>query len=205
MKGKFLKGVFAGSLFSVVITATTVAFAGTGVGGVFNLGQKNKVDATTTLTGTSGGAMLHVTNKGTAVGANLQSAAGPAANFATTSLVPPFTVSSNVAVPNLNADLLDGKDSSAFQVHSAIHLVTGTPVPVGAGGNALALAVCADSEIAIAGGVRWDPVTAPAADLIVEMAGPSSRADGSVGGWRVDGHNGSAVTRNLISYALCIS
>jgi hypothetical protein len=50
---------------ATILSLATVAVAGNGVGGVFNLGQSNSVDATTTLTGsTSGGAQLQVINNG---------------------------------------------------------------------------------------------------------------------------------------------
>ena len=71
--------------------------------------------------------------------------------------------------------------------------------------NGTAFAGCAANEVAIAGGVRWDPVSLPASGLTIEMEGPSSRADGTVGSWRVDGHNGTGSSENLLAYALCIN
>jgi hypothetical protein len=47
----FLKGAFAGGVGATAVLGATAAFAGSGIGGVFNLGQVNTVDATSTLTG----------------------------------------------------------------------------------------------------------------------------------------------------------
>jgi hypothetical protein len=215
MSRAMLKGAIAGSVFTLVVASSAVALAGTGVGGVFNLGQTNTVNKTSRLTGSSSTAMLRVDNTG----------AGPAARFNTSATSPPFAVASHAKVSGLNADLLDGNDASAFltttgtaansaqlnglaasayQLHSAIHLVQGSATAVSAGGDGFAIATCGDSENAIAGGVRWNPVGVPASNLIVEMEGPSARGDGSIGGWRVDGHNGTASSVDLIPWALCI-
>ena len=92
----------------------------------------------------------------------------------------------------------------AVTLTNAIHLVTGTGVSVVNGADGTSFASCAATEIAVAGGVRWDPVTFPATGLTVELAGPSSRADGTFGAWRVDGHNASGVTRTLTAFATCM-
>ena len=100
----FLKGTVLGSVSAVVILTATAALAGSGVGAVFNLGRTNSVNRQSGLVGTATGAMLRVQNKGTGPAASFQVAAGKA----------PFAVNSNVKVAKLNADLLDGIDSSGF-------------------------------------------------------------------------------------------
>src|SRR6187431_1090443 len=56
----------AAALAAVLVT-TTSALAGSGVGGIFNLGQVNTVDAQTSLTGNPGGSpLLKATTLGTA-------------------------------------------------------------------------------------------------------------------------------------------
>src|SRR6266545_5227601 len=86
---------------------TTALAAGSGVGGIFNLGQTNTVSGTSTLTGETAAPQLTVKNTSantSATALNLSVAAGRT----------PFKVNSAVKVSNLNADQLDGKDSTAF-------------------------------------------------------------------------------------------
>jgi hypothetical protein len=101
---QFWKGVVAGGVGAVVATMATAAIAGSGVGGVFNLGTKNSVNATTTLTGGTSGAQLHVTNSGSVPALGLKVGSGKAL----------FTVNSSGKVGSLNADLLDGLDAANF-------------------------------------------------------------------------------------------
>ena len=61
----FLKGAFAGGVGAALVLAATAAIAGTGIGGIFNLGQSNTVNATSSLSGASVGAQLQVTNSST--------------------------------------------------------------------------------------------------------------------------------------------
>jgi hypothetical protein len=64
MKLTFFKGVVLGVVTCFVMLAGASALAGTGIGDVFNLGQTNSVDATSTLVGSSGGPQLQLTNQG---------------------------------------------------------------------------------------------------------------------------------------------
>jgi hypothetical protein len=128
MRGSFLKGAAVGAVCVLVGGVSTLALAGSGVGGVFNLGVSNSVDAKTTLTGASSGIQLQVTNTNAAgrnglgvtsasgypTGSFTNTASGPAGAFTVNSGVAPFSVNSNTKVANLNADRLDGLDSTAF-------------------------------------------------------------------------------------------
>ena len=49
MRRDLLKGVVLGSIVAVVVSTAAVAFAGTGIGAVFNIGQTNAVNAQTVL------------------------------------------------------------------------------------------------------------------------------------------------------------
>jgi hypothetical protein len=90
---------------AALILCTTTALAGSGVGGTFNLGQTNTVDAQSVLTGNPGSAaQLKVQNTG----------GGSALSLLVNAGVAPFKVSSPTKVPSLNADLLDGLDSTGF-------------------------------------------------------------------------------------------
>src|SRR2546430_17076914 len=62
MHGLF-KGVVLGAVTSTLVLTAATAFAGSGIGGVFNPGQTNTVNETTTLTGAkTAGAQLHIEN-----------------------------------------------------------------------------------------------------------------------------------------------
>jgi len=103
-----MKGVALGAAVSAAILTATAAVAGTGVGGVFNLGKTNQVNATTGLKGAVAGAQLSVSNTNTGAGAsgiNVQVASGK----------PPIVTNSSSKVQNLNADQLDGLDSTQLQ------------------------------------------------------------------------------------------
>jgi hypothetical protein len=108
MKAKFLKGALVGAIVSGLTIGSAAAFAGSGIGGVFNLGKANTVDATTTLQGSTDGPQLRVVNSSTGA-----SAAG--IGIKTDATRPPLVVSSKTKVTNLDADLLDGLDSTALQ------------------------------------------------------------------------------------------
>jgi hypothetical protein len=103
----FFKGVGLGAVVSALTLTTTAALAGTGVGGVFNLGVKNSVNGTTTLTGRVAGSQLQVTNtsaRSGATGIGIRVAAGK----------PPLVVNSSAEVVHLNAGMVDGKPATAF-------------------------------------------------------------------------------------------
>ena len=129
MNPTFFKGVVLGSVVSMVMLFTTAAFAGSGVGAIFTLGKANSVNATTQLGGSTNGKQLTVVNTNT--GAN---AAG--IGIAVHSNKPPLVVNSATKVANLNADLLDGANSSAFQKRIASTCSNGAAISsVGANGT----------------------------------------------------------------------
>jgi hypothetical protein len=130
MRLTFVKGIALGAVISVLTLGATAAFAGVGVGAPFNLGKTNKVNATSTLTGSATGSMLKVPNTNTGAGAqaiNASSAGGtaatmranntgggPAGEFDVTPGHAPFTVNSATEVANLNAAMLQGTVPSDF-------------------------------------------------------------------------------------------
>ena len=129
MPGPIWTYALVGALTATLLT-TTSALAGSGVGGVFNLGQVNTVDAQTTLSGNPGSSpQLKVVSTGSAaaihaetnstdpngaalVGKNTGGGAGLKAIV--NAGAPPLAINSSVRVLNLNADLLDGLDSTGF-------------------------------------------------------------------------------------------
>jgi hypothetical protein len=66
---RFAKGAAVGGIIGVFVAAAAIALAGTGVGGIFNLGQENTVNAQTSLKGAvAGNAQLRVENGSSGVG-----------------------------------------------------------------------------------------------------------------------------------------
>jgi hypothetical protein len=121
MKASFMKGVVLGSVVGTVVLFGTAAFAGGGVGAIFTLGKVNAVNATTELAGSTNGRQLDVVNTSTG-----SSASG--IGIRVHSNRPPLTVNSSTKVSNLNADLLDGLDSSRFQRRVTSQCSNGTAV-----------------------------------------------------------------------------
>jgi len=111
MQLSFGKGLMAGAAGVAVVLAITAATNGTGIGAVFNLGQTNKVNATSTLTGKSNGPMLSVNNSGHGTALSMHVSSGHA----------PFSVNSSTKVAHLNASLLGGIGPAGF-VHGGGHV-----------------------------------------------------------------------------------
>ena len=109
--GRFLQGAVVGAVIAVVSLVAGVAYAGNGIGGVFNLGQSNGVNATTTLSGATAGPQLKVSNTSTGTGAS-------GLSISTATGKPPLVVNSTGQVANLNASLLGGSSAASFQRRS---------------------------------------------------------------------------------------
>jgi hypothetical protein len=76
-----LRWPLLGGCAAALVLLTTTALAGSGVGGVFNLGQVNTVDAQTTLTGNPGGnPQLRLINGGTGAALRAESQTGIGVN-----------------------------------------------------------------------------------------------------------------------------
>ena len=100
-------------VLALLFGVASMALAGTGVGGVFNLGQKNTVDRITQLVGSTAGAMFKVDNDGSGTALDLR--VGSPTDDPATKTVAPMKVDSQQVVTNLNADKVDGEDSGSFQ------------------------------------------------------------------------------------------
>jgi hypothetical protein len=105
------------------VTSLIALFAALGgttyaaTGGNFILGNPNSASSTTSLSAPTAGKALQVTNTSTAAGATalgLNVASGHS----------PFTINSGTKVTNLNADKIDGIDSSGFLPSASVkHLI----------------------------------------------------------------------------------
>lgn len=100
-----MKGAIAGGVGAMVVMGATVALAGTGIGGVFNLGQTNTVNQGSVLTGAETGAGLSLTNTSKAAGATALSLTA-AANS------PPLVISNSTQIAHLNANYVQGYQRS---------------------------------------------------------------------------------------------
>jgi hypothetical protein len=134
MRKDLFRGVVLGSVVATVTMIAASAIAGNGIGAIFNLGQTNRVNTSTLLTGTTAGRMLRVTNSGTgeALGLNVQPGSAP------------MTVNSTVKVTNLNADKLDGLDAALIS-HQTTGITTGPVQVLSLGGLVLNLE-CVNSD-----------------------------------------------------------
>lgn len=94
----------------ISLVALFVALGGTtyaATGGYFILGKANTATSPTGLTAKNAGRALSITQQSTSTGATALGLSVPAGK-------PPMTVNSGTKVVNLNADKLDGIDSTAF-------------------------------------------------------------------------------------------
>ncbi|HEY7195570.1 MAG TPA: hypothetical protein VH306_00115 [Gaiellaceae bacterium] len=95
-----------GGLAASLVLVVSSAIAGTGIGGVFNLGRINPVNAPSTLSGATSGETLTLVNSGRGATLRLRPAAGRA----------PIVVGASAGkAKNLNADKLDGLDSESLK------------------------------------------------------------------------------------------
>lgn len=104
MEGRFSfrSALIGGLVAALLVSAVPVVAA---VGDAILAGKTTRADATTHLKGDVASHNLRITNT---------NAGGTAARFAVEPGNPPFQVNSKTRVPMLNADRLDGKNSSAF-------------------------------------------------------------------------------------------
>ena len=173
------RGLLGGAVLAGV--ALTIGIGGVGytaTGGNFILGGVNSANRPSTLTNTTGTALSLTAPAGTA----------------------PLAVSNPVKVNRLNADLIDGVDSSALQLKGAVTRVSAATFTPSEGPiNRQARVFCAAGEHAVGGGGH---VTALTPDRLGEYytflvhsapitaAGEPTGVDGTqAAGWLVEATN----------------
>jgi len=134
--------VFAAGM--VVILAVVLGIATTALaampGDPFRLGRINSIDRLSTLVGTTANAMLRVDNNGTGPALSLEANAGR----------PPIVVNAAAGkATNLNADELDGQDSSAF-LPAEIYEKSASQA-ISPGSSSGTTATCDSGDVAISG------------------------------------------------------
>jgi hypothetical protein len=173
-------------MLGLIFGLATSAFGANG--GNFILGSlNNTATAITKLTGTvGGGPALQVSNPSTATGStalDLQVATGKA----------PMKVNRTTKVTNLNADLLDGKDSSAFFVGRTYLITAEFNVPAGLG-TSIGFG-CDGGDVALSGGYEG------AADgTHIASNGPNP---GAAGSWAIQANNNSGPDDSIIARVRC--
>jgi hypothetical protein len=156
----------------VALIALFIALGGTtyaATGGNFILGSANTATSQTALAAPIANKTLQVTNTSTTAGATalgLNVAAGKA----------PFTVNSGTKVANLNADKLDGLDSTAFlrTAHLAAVSTTG-----GCSADGRVLTACATATITLArpGRLLLNATSGWYTNTLDDVAPPGDTAD----------------------------
>jgi hypothetical protein len=143
-------------VLAMVLGVTTTALAGTGLGAAFNLGKTNSVNAVSRLVGSTASSMLLVDNNGPGTALDLR--VGPSATPAADKAVAPMRVDSQAKVDNLNADELDGKDSSQFMTVSTYTSFSpatgGTNIGNGSGVHQASWR-CDPGDQLLSGGYAW--------------------------------------------------
>jgi len=166
---RFAKVVVLVAIVSSMTVASTAALAGTGIGGVFNLGTSNRTNASTVLQGSTNGSQLRVVN---------DSRTGVGIGISTNANEPPLAVNSRRRVDNLNADLLDGQSAAAFVTGSG-QILSGRREVTIPSASSVVLAVptfgTVEASCQLTGfGMSWTNRTSPSAPLdlwVVEQGG----------------------------------
>lgn len=194
------RGLVAGT--AVAAAAMTVGLGGVGyaaTGGNFILGASNTAGATSSLANANGTALSLTSKAGTA----------------------PLRVSNTVKVSNLNADLLDGLDSTAFQrAGTVVRMSAPTFTPSEGPINRQARAYCNPGEHAVGGGADVKALTADrlgeyftfvVISAPIDATNEPPLAGGGVAtGWKVEATNiANQMTgqtgrdANLVAYVVC--
>jgi hypothetical protein len=124
LRGKY---TFLAVVAALTLTSASVALAGSGVNGVFNLGVTNTVNAITTLvSGAAGvgpaGPMLRIDNNST-------NAAATALELLVEPGKAPMKTNSGTKVTNLNADRLDSKSAEQLSRVAVMNTGDTTAIP----------------------------------------------------------------------------
>ena len=173
------RGLVAGSV--IAGAALTIGISGVGyaaTGGNFLLGMANSAGTTSSLTNANGTALSLTSKVGT----------------------PSLRVSNPSLVTNLNADLLDGRSSSAFQkAGTVVRRSTATHTPSEGPINRQARAFCLAGEHAVGGGADLVALTPDRlgeyytfVNISAPINGtgePTSVAGSQATGWKVEATN----------------
>jgi len=127
-------------MLALILGVVTTALAAV-PGDPFKLGRINSIDNLSTLVGSASGALLRINNEGS----------GPALDLRVEEGEVPMNVNSASRVNDLNADRVDGKDSSAF-VPAETYEVSKSTLGEGEGEQGNRIANCDRGDVLLGGG-----------------------------------------------------
>lgn len=170
-------------MLAMVVGVASAAFGANGDPWI--LGQANVATAITKLVGDVNGSTVRLVN-------NNADANDRALDLQVQAGEPPMSVNSSTRVANLNADELDGKDSTGF-VAANIYKTEG-PVVAGTDlgdGTFVAEKACNPGDVLLSGGPAN---VAPASDMVESFPAP-----GNLSAWKARIHkNGAADNWNVV-------
>lgn len=181
-------------VLAVVLGVSSTALAGTGVGAVFNLGQNNAVDALSRLVGSTTNSMLRIDNNGT--GSALQLLVEPGR--------PPMTVNAGAGkAVNLNADKLDGNNSTAF-LPSEIYEKSVSETIAAGGTSSNGQVNCDPGDIAVSGSYSKTLSVEATTERRIDERFDVETGQTNPGGWHVIAQNTDATTSGTLTvYVYC--
>jgi hypothetical protein len=151
-------------------------------GDPFKLGRINRIDELSTLVGSADGALLRINNEGS----------GPAIDLRVEPGEVPMNVNSTNRINDLNADQVDGKDSTAF-VPADTYEVRKSTLGEGEGQQGNRIANCDRGDVLLGGGF----VTGPDDNVISNQP-----IESEVSGWFF-GFQDNGPRSVQVAYALC--
>lgn len=134
---------------ALTLTTATAAFAGSGVGGVFNLGVTNSADAITSLVGSVAGPSVRIDN-------NSANSAARALDLQVEPGKPPMSVNSATKVAKLDSDQVDNKSANDLSRVAAMNTSATTAIPTEGTvtyGTQLSITAPADGFVRVDGNV----------------------------------------------------
>jgi hypothetical protein len=172
-------------VLALVFGVATTALGATG--GNFILGKANVAGAVSKLTASVSGSALQIVNNGAGTALDLR--VGSSTTAPADKTAAPMKVDSQARVANLNADRLDGKDSTAF-LTAEIYKVSATSEEIQPGFGRGVQVFCDAGDVALSGGYHDINANLKVyADMRVEENTDPERGAVHPSGWLVSGSN----------------
>ena len=187
-----LRTVRLATLFAIALALVVAGAAAGAAGQALILGQANAAGSSnTSLTTSSTGAALKVTQHGSGTALKAESDEGPPLALVGPTTKPPMTVNSSRRVTNLNADTLDNRTAADFMKSATYRQISGAVVP--AGDVQSSSVTCDEGDLILSGGYFDKNSTTNAFDSYPIPPGS----------WHFFFVNAGAVGDSITIYALC--